>query len=76
METMITSSMEHLAVQNVVIRNSIFYVFGDGKRVGLVIAADGNTALSNAKKALTRGTASKDDSSPDYMTVIVVESGF
>ncbi|MGH8647122.1 MAG: hypothetical protein ACREX4_22770 [Gammaproteobacteria bacterium] len=57
--------------------NQIFKIFADGSQVGISVAPSNEVALEFAKKALTRRTASKEDSGPDYQDIsaIPMESG-
>lgn len=51
--------------------NQIFQIVADGRHIGITVATDRQTALRQARKAHTRLTASKDDTSCDYKSLDV-----
>lgn len=44
--------------------NQIYAIYVNGQRCGVTVAPDAQTALSRAQSALTRRTASQEDSCP------------
>lgn len=51
--------------------NQIYRMIANGKNVGITIASTHEVALRQAKRALTRNTASKDDLDSDYAAIEV-----
>ena len=64
------TTIERKTLQEATRFNKIYYVYGDGKRVGISVAPDEATALAHAKTSLTRKTPSKEDF-PDYESITV-----
>lgn len=64
------SSIERKKLQDAIQINEIYYIFGNGKRVGISVAPNEAIALAHAKTSLTRKTVSKEDF-PDYENITV-----
>lgn len=52
--------------------NEVFFIFADGRKVGLSVAASKEAAIASARRTLSRQTASKERDACDYEHVRVV----